>query len=83
MISKTESAFIKPLDSLRGLFSFQVLITHFCILPLFFDCCDNRLLSQLSNLLANSSVSGFFCMSGFILCFCYQQKFEKIFEKKI
>ena len=77
MISTENAVPIKALDSLRGLFSFTVLIGHFSI---FENNLEDEGMIRLRNNLMHSSVDGFFCMSGFILCYCYEKKFEICFE---
>ena len=78
MISAETAVSIKALDSLRGLFSFTVLIGHFSI---FANSLENDDMIRLRNNLMHSAVDGFFCMSGFIMSYCYEKKFEICFEE--
>ena len=71
---------IKTLDSFRGILCFLVVLHHYTLSNITAFYPDNRFLMRLQANIAMPTVDGFFCLSGFVLSYCYQQKMFYNFE---
>lgn len=71
---------IKTLDSLRGILCFLVMWLHFTLSNTLDFYPEDQLLVTLQVDTARPAVDGFFCLSGFVLSYCYQKKIFESFE---
>lgn len=73
---------IHTLDSLRGILSFIVMISHYNLHSYWHtDYRKSENLNYFIKKISDSGVDVFFCLSGFIMTYCYKKKFLNAFNE--